>query len=80
MDRLLVRKLFQGLMTDETLNKLESNLEEYIDCDITSLGIDSLVFMELVLRIEEISNEEIDFDTFDISSISTIRKILSMIR
>lgn len=72
----LTRKIFDGIINQNDIADIQNNIEEYWDKEITELGIDSLTYMQLVLRIEEITKKEIDLDNFDIESISTLGKIL----
>lgn len=56
-------------------SKVESNFEKYKDMELTSLGVDSLSFFQVVLEIEETCNIELDYINLDIKQFSTLKKI-----
>lgn len=72
-------KIFNGLVSDDTLNSIINDFEKIADIDIMELGVDSLAIMELVFRIEELIETEIDYENFKIDEIRTPRRILSML-
>ena len=67
--------IFRNLVSDEVLLMLENEFDKIADTNILELGIDSLATMEIVIRIEEIYNIEIDYDAFEVEYIETPRKI-----
>lgn len=70
-----IQVLLDGLI-DETLVE---DIEQHMDESIASLGVDSLEVMQIVLRIEDILNIEIDYDEFDIASLETPNKIVELL-
>lgn len=75
-----IDQILKGIIEESILLDIKKNLESYLDTKIVSLGVDSLVFMELVFNIEKAIGKEIDFTNFDIDSISTIGKIIDFIK
>ncbi|WP_455444522.1 phosphopantetheine-binding protein [Streptococcus salivarius] len=75
----MINKVFSGIIEENVLNDIMNNSEEYQDISIQEIGVDSLATMEIVLRIEELCNIEINYDTFDIDDISTVGKILRLL-
>lgn len=75
-----VLEIFKGIIDEGILQDMQNNLEFYLDKKIVTLGVDSLVFMDLVFNIESVIGKEIDFTTFDIETISTIGKIMDYIK
>ena len=75
-----IDQILKGIIEEGILLDIKKNLESYLDTKIVSLGVDSLVFMDLVFNIEKAIGKEIDFTNFDIDSISTIGKIIDFIK
>ena len=75
-----IDQILEGIIEESILLDIKKNLESYLDTKIVSLGVDSLVFMDLVFNIEKAIGKEIDFTNFDIDSISTIGKIIDFIK
>jgi phosphopantetheine attachment domain protein len=75
-----IDQILKGIIEESILLDIKKNLESYLDTKIVSLGVDSLVFMDLVFNIEKAIGKEIDFTNFDIDSISTIGKIIDFIK
>lgn len=75
----MINEVFSGIIEENVLNDIMNNPEEYQDISIQEIGVDSLATMEIVLRIEELCNIEINYDTFDIDDISTVGKILRLL-
>ncbi|HEY0222716.1 MAG TPA: acyl carrier protein [Lactovum miscens] len=75
----MIEELFKGIVEENELKEMILHTSKYLETEIVSLGVDSLALMELVLRIEDLLGQEIDFDTFDIDSVSTVGKIISLI-
>ena len=75
----MINKVFFVIIEENVLNDIMNNSEEYQDISIQEIGVDSLATMEIVLRIEELCNIEINYDTFDIDDISTVGKILRLL-
>ncbi|ALS38441.1 acyl carrier protein [Enterococcus rotai] len=70
-----IEKLLSGLVEEKVINDIIGNIEQFEYVPIKNLGVDSLALMELVLRIEEQAGIEIDFDEFEVDSVSTLNKI-----
>lgn len=70
-----IEKLLSGLVEEKVIHNIIENIEQYKYLPIKNLGVDSLALMELVLRIEEQAEIEIDFDNFEVDSVSTLNKI-----
>ncbi|AXJ13286.1 phosphopantetheine-binding protein [Streptococcus pluranimalium] len=75
----MINEVFSGIIEESILNGIINNPEEYQDISIKEIGVDSLATMEIVLRIEELCDIEINYDTFDIDDISTVGKILRLL-
>ena len=74
-----IYQIFKGIIDNVLLEDIKTNPELYLDKKIVELGVDSLVFMDVVFNIEKVIGKEIDFTDFDIDSISTIGKIIEYI-
>ena len=74
-----IYKIFKGIIDNVLLEDIKTYPELYLDKKIVELGVDSLVFMDVVFNIEKVIGKEIDFTDFDIDSISTIGKIIEYI-
>ena len=57
------------------ISEIESDFEKYQNTELSSLGIDSLSFFQVVLEIEEICNLKLDYINLDIKQFSTLKKI-----
>ena len=75
-----IYQIFKGIIDNVLLEDIKTNPELYLDKKIVELGVDSLVFMDVVFNIEKVIGKEIDFTDFDIDSISTIGKIIEYIK
>ena len=75
-----IYQIFKGIIDNVLLEDIKTNPELYLDKKIVELGVDSLVFMDVVFNIETVIVKEIDFTDFDIDSISTIGKIIEYIK
>lgn len=67
--------LFDGILPVSKLDEIADNYESYKDTPLIHLGVDSLATMGIVLRILNLFNIEIDFETFDINNVETLAKI-----
>ncbi|WP_340024225.1 acyl carrier protein [Paenibacillus sp. FSL K6-1096] len=74
-----LEEIFSGLVSPETLRQISCNFEDIADIHIKQLGVDSLAIMELVLRIEETMDVNIDYETFSVDEVATPRLILNML-
>lgn len=74
-----LEEIFSGLVPTETLRQITCNFEDIADMHIKQLGVDSLAIMELVLRIEETLDVNIDYETFSVDEVATPRLILNML-
>lgn len=74
-----IEKIFNGFLSNETIDKINLNYEKYKDVDLLNLGVDSLDIMGIVFSIEEHYKKEINFETFDIDEIKTLEKIKNFI-
>ncbi|WP_346898440.1 acyl carrier protein [Clostridium sp. UBA7503] len=72
-------KVFNGIISQESMNLIINDFKEVADTDIQDLGVDSLAIMELLFRIEELLQIEIDYESFKIEQIKTPRLILDML-
>ena len=75
-----IYQIFKWIIDNVLLEDIKTNPELYLDKKIVELGVDSLVFMDVVFNIEKVIGKEIDFTDFDIDSISTIGKIIEYIK
>jgi acyl carrier protein len=74
MDDQWIRSLFSGLLSDETIHLVCDHYDEYKDVQLSQLGLESLSLMALVIRVEEESGREIDYESFDIADVSTLSR------
>jgi acyl carrier protein len=74
-----LRTLFEELMTTDTLDMIEKDYNKYKDVSLTNLGVDSLSSVELILRLEDIYEVSIDYETIDMKDFETLNKLNSYI-
>jgi acyl carrier protein len=75
----MIEEIFKGLIASNIIEDMKLDISKYNKVELSSLGVDSLSLMELVLRIEELSNYKFDFDNFDVDSVSTVEKVLKLV-
>lgn len=68
-------KLFENLVDDDIVKAINDEFEKVADIKLSELGVDSLMVMEIVVRMEDMFNIEIDYDEFELKDIETPRKI-----
>ena len=74
-----LREIFDGLVDETMLKKITNHFDDVADAKLAELGVDSLVVMEIVVRIEDLYDIEIDYDEFEVELIETPRKIIEFI-
>lgn len=74
-----ISRLFEGLVSSEVIRMINDDFESVGDIDVMELGIDSLAIMELILRIEEVYEISIDYESFCLDEIKTPRRIKQLI-
>ncbi|WP_242292475.1 acyl carrier protein [Bacillus cereus group sp. BfR-BA-01441] len=67
--------LLEGLMKDKMLDSVVRDYDKHKNQTLTSLGVDSLALIELVLRIETNFNVSIDYDELDMNDLETLSKL-----
>ena len=75
-----INVLFTGLLSEETLEKVNEDFDSYKSILLSKLGLDSLATMSVVLNIESQFNKSINYETFDIEDIETLEKIETLLR
>lgn len=75
-----INVLFTGLLSEETLEKVNEDFDSYKSIPLSKLGLDSLATMSVVLNIESQFNKSINYETFDIEDIETLEKIETLLR
>lgn len=75
----MIDEIFSGLVDPSIIEKIKLDITKYENIELSNIGVDSLSLMELVLRIEELSEYKFDFDNFDIKSVSTVGKVLKLV-
>ena len=73
-------EVFNGFLKPERIKEIELDYEKYKSYTLTQLGVDSLAIMGLVLKIEELFNIEIDYETFSINDVDTLEKLFEYIK
>ncbi len=73
-----VRTLLAGLVEPDVIDAVLSDRSEYEHTPVVELGVDSLAVMELVSRVEVLGSE-IDFDSFDLREVATLRAIAQLL-
>ena len=74
MDHEWIRVLLTGLLPESTIKLVSDRYDEYKDVPLSQLGLESLAVMGLVLRIDSEFGKEIDFESFDLSDVSTLSR------
>jgi len=71
-----LKKLLLDILEDEYVLEIEQNYDKYKNESIYDIGIDSLGIVHLVLKINEImNNEELDFE-----EIATLSKLNDLVK
>lgn len=71
-----LKKLLNDILSNENINNIELNYDKYKTVPLSSLGVDSLHFMKLLINIEEeFLHAPIDYSSFSFEKIETLEKI-----
>jgi len=74
-----VRRLLEGLVDASVLQNLDERPEALMDVPLSHLGIDSVASMVIIDRLEEDFGVEIDFESFVLDDIGTVRRLLLLV-
>lgn len=77
MDHQWIRVLLTGLLPDGTIQLVEERYDEFKDVPLTQLGLESMAVMGLVVRFETEFGKEVDFESFNLSDVSTLDRVRS---
>ncbi|MFF0151912.1 phosphopantetheine-binding protein [Micromonospora sp. NPDC005203] len=66
-----IEPLFTGLLPDATIAAAVADYPAYRDVDLAELGLESLATMQIAIRMTELFNYEIDYESFTISALQT---------
>lgn len=69
-----VRRLLGGYLPDHTITAIEADYQAYEEIPLRRLGLDSIAVMGLVLNIESSFDRPVDYESFDISALETLRR------
>lgn len=75
----MLRDVFYGVLSEEKIMNIVSDYDKNKDVPLAALGIDSLYMMGIVLKINELVDNKINFDDFKFEDIETLSKILMFI-
>ncbi len=75
-----IDELLSEFLPIKKINEIVRNFDDMKDVPLSSLGIDSLSMMGLVLKIEELYDVEIELDTFNMSELGTLNSIQLLIK
>ncbi len=70
-----IESIFQGVLTDDEIFKISSDVKSYGDVKLSQLGVDSIGLMSVVFNLEDHLQTEIDFEELRIEDFETINKI-----
>ncbi|MEB9674046.1 MULTISPECIES: phosphopantetheine-binding protein [Bacillus cereus group] len=70
--------LLQGIIEDIPI--IRGKYQEYADLPLSSIGVDSLNFIQLIMKIESFTSVEIDYFNFDLEEINSLNKLNSYIK
>lgn len=71
--------LLHGLLPKDILAQISSSPQDYLDRPLTHLGLDSLSTFEVLTRIEQDLGHELDYETIDPDSLTTLRGLSSLL-
>ncbi|WP_194947863.1 acyl carrier protein [Actinomyces trachealis] len=71
--------LLQGLLPKDVLANIAASPQDYLDRPLTHLGLDSLSTFEILTRIEQDLGHELDYETIDPDSLTTLRGLKSLV-
>jgi len=63
----------------ETLNNFDSDMSEYLDTDLSVSGLDSIMFISIVVALEEAFEIEVPDEKLLITEMNTINKMLDVV-
>jgi hypothetical protein len=67
-----IEPLFTGLLPEAAIAAAIVNYPAYRDVDLAELGLESLATMQIAIRMTEIFNYEIDYESFKTGALQTL--------